>query len=325
MVSLLLIYYDTILIFAGIVFMKPKVTIGVCVKNSESSIKEAIESILNQDYPHELMELIIVDGYSKDNTLSIIKNCLKNVNLRTKIFQENEGLGWARQIVVENANGKYIVWVDSDMILSKDFVRKQVEFMENNPSVAIAKGKLALKSTGSALATLETFSRAISKMIDFKSNARSNVLGTGGSIYRTQVIKQVGGFDKDIKGYCEDWDIELKIRKAGWLLKTMNVEYLDYERLGMTWKDLWVRYWRRGYDTHYFLHKHPGLIKHYRMFPPAAFFAGLFHAHRLFKLTKEKIVFLLPFQYVFKMVAWYIGFIKSHLNYMDHDLRSGDL
>jgi len=91
--------------------MKPKVTIGICVKNAETTIREAVESILNQDFPHELMKLIIVDGNSTDKTLSTIMNCLKKTNMKTSIFYENEGLGKARQIVVENAKGDYIVWL----------------------------------------------------------------------------------------------------------------------------------------------------------------------------------------------------------------------
>ncbi|MEM5867131.1 MAG: glycosyltransferase [Candidatus Aenigmatarchaeota archaeon] len=41
-------------------------------------------------------------------------------------------------VVVKNASGKYIIWVDCDMILPKDHVQKQVEFMEQNPKVGIA-------------------------------------------------------------------------------------------------------------------------------------------------------------------------------------------
>ena len=55
-----------------------KVTIGFCVKNAEQTVRDAIRSILKQDFPHEMMELIIVDGYSKDKTLSIIQNELSN-------------------------------------------------------------------------------------------------------------------------------------------------------------------------------------------------------------------------------------------------------
>jgi len=56
------------------------------------------------------------------------------------------------------------------------------------------------------------------------------------AIYRTKIIKDVGGFDKNLKYYCEDWDIEVRIRASGWLLAITNAEYFDYERFGITWK-----------------------------------------------------------------------------------------
>lgn len=297
--------------------MKPKVTIGICVKNAETTIKEAIESILNQDFPPELMELIIVDGCSSDKTLSIVKDCLRGAKFRTKIFTEKGGLGWQRQIVVENAEGDYILWVDADMILPKDHIKRQVDFMEKNPKVGIAKGIESLKNVKGVLPTLEVLSRSVEKMVNHQSskkNIYSKTLGTGGSIYRTKIIRDVGGFDKNLKYYCEDWDIEVRVRVSGWLLAITDAEYFDYERHGVTWKSLWKKYWLRGYYTHYFLHKRPGLIRHYRMFPPAALVAGILHAQKLFKLLRKMIVFLLPLQYVFKSAAWYTGFITSHLH-----------
>jgi GT2 family glycosyltransferase len=220
-------------------------------------------------------------------------------------------------MVVDNAEGEYIVWVDGDMVISTDYVKKLVEFMDRNPKVGIAKGKQSLEFTSNMLGTLEAYSRAAGKMVNFSSeSAYSKSLGTSGSIYRIEAIRQIGGFDKNIRGYCEDWDVEIRVKAAGWLLHLINAIFLDYERRGLTWKDLWTRYWRRGYDTHYFLHKNKDrkLIRHYRMFPPAAFLLGLIHARMLFKLTYRKGVFLLPLQYLFKMMAWYFGFIRSHLN-----------
>ena len=55
------------------------------------------------------------------------------------------GLGVARQIVVDKACGKYIVWVDDDVTLPKDFVRKQVGYMEQNPHVGIAGARYIFK------------------------------------------------------------------------------------------------------------------------------------------------------------------------------------
>ena len=290
------------------------VTVGLVVKNNENTIRQAIGSVIDQDFPHECMELIVIDGNSGDSTVPIIQQELSKSDLPLRILRENAGLGYARQLVVDNALGNFIVWVDGDMVLSKDFVRKQVAFMEQNPKVGVAKGQLTLEPSDNTLGTLEAFSRAAGKMVDYRSKkAFSKVLGTSGCIYRTFVIVQAGGFAKDLRGYGEDWDLEIRVRAAGWSLLTTDAKYLDYERKGLTWKALWNRYWRRGYDTHYFLHKNGALIKHYRMFPPAAFLFGLISAHKLFKITQKKVVFLLPFQHVFKMTAWYVGFLNSHL------------
>jgi glycosyltransferase involved in cell wall biosynthesis len=303
--------------------MKPEVTIGVVVRNNADTVREAIESIIGQDFPHELIELIFVDGNSDDETLSIIKKSLEISAMKTKIFSEDNGLGYARQIVVDNAEGRYIVWVDGDMVISRDYVSRLFEFMEQHPKIGIAKGKQALESGGNLLATLEAHSRAAGKMVDYSSKrSLTKVLGTSGSIYRIEAIRRAGGFDENLKGYCEDWDAEIRVRALGWACTTIDAKYFDYERHKLTWKNLWRRYWLRGYYTHYFLHKRNGLLKHYKMFPPAAAVAGLIDALKLFKLTGRKLVFFLPFQNVFKITAWYSGFFQSHfLQYQPHPVE----
>jgi len=295
--------------------MKPKVTIGVCVRNSENLIRDAIESIISQDFPHNLMEVIFVDDGSTDGTLSVIESYFPKMNMKKRIFHHKwKGLGYSRNIVVNNARGEFILWVDGDMVLSRDYVSKLVKFMIQHPKVGIAKGKQALQPGRNLLATLEGYSRAINRMVDYQSKkVCSKSLGSGGAIYRLEAIRQIGGFDENLRGYGEDSDIEIRLRANGWTLATTDAHFLDYERFGLTWKDLWSRYWLRGYYMHYFLHKNKGFIKHYRMFPPAAFILGILHANKLFKITRERKVFLMPVQYLYKVIAWYSGFIKSHM------------
>jgi len=299
--------------------MKPSitVTVGMCVRNCEATIKEAMESIIGQHFPYELMELIIVDGCSKDRTLLIIKDCLSKTNIKNKVFCENEGLGRARQIVVDNSSGNYIIWVDGDMLLSKDFVRKQVEFMERNPAVGIAKGRYELCPGANLLSTLEIYSRVADKITDYSlEKARFKSLGTSGCIYRIEAIRQVGGFDQNIRGYGEDWDAEYRVRTIGWSLCTNQAYYRDYERFGVTWKELWRRYWKRGYDLNYFFQKYRGVIHLYRMLPLIAFISGLLNSLALYKLTRQKIVFFLPFQCIFKMTVWWLGYIGRSLAFV---------
>ncbi len=290
-----------------------KVSIGMCVRNAETTVKQAIESVINQDFPRKLMELVVVDGYSKDGTLSVVKDCLAEKNIQTKIFRENEGLGRARQIAVDNADGDYIVWVDGDMVLSRDFVSKQVNFMEQNPKVGIAKGRYELAPGPNLLATLEIYSRSAAKLVDYSGETTYlKSLGASGCIYRVKAIKQAGGFDQEIIGYGEDWDAERRTRMAGWKLSTTQARYRDYERFGLTWNELWHRYRRRGHDLHDVFQKHA--IKLHRMLPPAAFLSGLFSSSRLYKSIRRKVVFLLPFQHTLKMVAWWFGFVRRHLD-----------
>jgi len=52
--------------------METKVTVGLCVKNSEKTVKDTVDSIIKQKYLPNLMEIIVVDGDSKDRTLSIV-------------------------------------------------------------------------------------------------------------------------------------------------------------------------------------------------------------------------------------------------------------
>jgi len=294
----------------------PLVTIGVCVRNCASTVREAIESIVTQDYPHKLLEVIFVDDGSKDETLSIIRDYIPKMDIQAQVFHHKwKGLGYSRNVVIANANGDFILWIDGDMIISRNFVSNLVNFMMRHPKVGIVKGKQALQPGSNMLATLEAYSRAVGRMVDYQSEkARSKSLGTGGSIYRLEAIRQVGGFDRSLKGYCEDSDMEIRFRKKGWLLATTDAYFLDYERLKLTWKNLWSRYWLRGYYTHYFLHKNKGFIKHCKMFPLAAFLLGFLHANKLFKMTYKKMVFFLPLQYLYKAIAWYFGFIKSHIN-----------
>jgi glycosyltransferase involved in cell wall biosynthesis len=292
----------------------PQVTVGVCVRNGERFIEDAIDSLIFQDFPHDRIRAVFVDDGSEDKTLSIIQRRIKAMDMKTVVQCTSwKGTGNARNIVIANADGDYLLWLDADMILSRDYLSRLVDFMEHTPKAGIVKGRVALVPARNLLATLECYSRAVGKMVDYQSEkGRLKTMGTGGALYRMKAIRLSGGFDVGLRGYNEDWDIELRIREAGWSLYSVNVFCYDYERYGMTWKELWQRYWIRGYHTHYFLHKRRGLIKHYRNFPPAAFLFGLYSSFTLFRLTRNRAVFLLAFPYTVKMIAWYFGFIGSH-------------
>ena len=90
--------------------------------NSEEYITVAIESIVNQTYPH--WELIIINDGSFDNTLNIINNYAKNDN-RIKVFsKENGGYATAVNAGLDWVTGDYFMFLGSDDYLGTDLFEK---------------------------------------------------------------------------------------------------------------------------------------------------------------------------------------------------------
>jgi glycosyltransferase involved in cell wall biosynthesis len=290
------------------------VTVGICVRNCEDTIEEVITSVDDQDFPHELMELIIVDDGSTDNTLEHIKRFASRIDIRTKVYHQNwKGLGATRNVVVQNACGPYIIWVDGDMKLPRDHVRKQVEFMDNNPEVGAAKARYRLLNSRKIVAMLEN-SRAFCLRPE-----SSKIVGTGGSIYRVKAIREIGGFDERISGAGEDIDALLRMRKMRWLLSAAEAEF--YERFKENWKDLWLEYYWWGYGAHYVWHKHKHAFSVATRLPPVSFLTGFARFLFAFRLYRKFIYLLLPLQSIFKDAAWFFGFIRGHGDGYGHEIE----
>lgn len=290
-----------------------KVTIGVCVKNSAKTIREAIRSILQQDYPRELLEVIFVDDGSEDSTLSIISQYVTRMNMDAKVFYHKwKGLGASRNIVVDKATGRYIVWVDGDMMLPRDHVRKQVEFAEQNPKIGIAKARYGTLEEWSLVGFLENVSYiAADKMYGGRTTART--IGTGGSIYRVDAIRQAGGFDPDMKGVGEDIDAEIRVRRAGWLLYSGSPAVF-YERHRKSLQALWAEGFWHGYGGDSTFRKNERVFVLLKMTPLAALIAGARYSAVAYRLVHKKIVFLLPLLKAFKQIAWCLGFFKAQVD-----------
>ena len=65
-------------------------TIGVCVKDSEKTIKESIDSIISQKYPMELIQLVIVDGCSRDKTMPIVASATAKTDMKVETYSEEQ-------------------------------------------------------------------------------------------------------------------------------------------------------------------------------------------------------------------------------------------
>ncbi|MCW4007347.1 MAG: glycosyltransferase [Candidatus Bathyarchaeota archaeon] len=292
-----------------------EVTIGLCTRNNEETIRYVIKSLLSQEYPHRNIELIVVDGSSKDNTLKIIGHLLSKSNFLVKFFSENVGLGFARQTVVDNASSDYIIWVDGDTIFPKDFVRKQVEFMDKNLRVGIGRAKYGILNGLNYVAFLENIPFVVESLRVTKE-APLGICGTEGAIYRVKAIKSAGGFDVNIKGAGEDIDLARRILTLGWEARVTDTFF--YEICQESWIGIWNQYVWWGYGGHYVFHKNKAFAFPFKMSPIGGFIAGISRVPFAFQLTKRKILCLLPFHYFFKRIAFCYGFTKAHIKGYGH-------
>ncbi len=291
--------------------MDKVVTIGFCIKNVEKTVGAALAGIFAQDYPIERTELIIVEGYSSDTTSKIVDESLKKSRTSFRRFHENKGLGMARQIVVENASGRYIIWVDGDMFLPESYVRRQVEFMEENADVGIAGGKYAVNLGQGLAADLENIVYVVDSLCGERGASQFGYLpGTEGAIFRTQAMRQIKGFDTQMKGAAEDTEVAYRMKAKGWKLAVTQEVFTESTRL--SWSSLWEQYSWYGKGGHYISHKNSNMITLWKMSPPAGFIAGLLRCSGAYSISHKKSMFLLPIHYTFKRIAWYSGFLKAH-------------
>lgn len=117
--------------------MKPITSIIIPAYNCERWIGETIDSALAQTWPNK--EIIIVDDGSTDGTLSIAKRYESKI---VKVVRrENGGASRARNFGLKLAQGDYIQWLDSDDLLDKDKIKKQMDAIKIYGPEVLAVGK----------------------------------------------------------------------------------------------------------------------------------------------------------------------------------------
>lgn len=109
-----------------------KVSFIMPVYNAADYLRQNVESILHQDY--SLLEIILVDDGSTDNSAEIIKEYMKKDKRVMGVFQENSGAPAARNNGLSHATGDYIQFVDSDDYLAENVTARMVREAEENQS-----------------------------------------------------------------------------------------------------------------------------------------------------------------------------------------------
>jgi glycosyltransferase involved in cell wall biosynthesis len=123
----------------------PKVSALMGAYNYASYIVEAIESCMGQEYPPELLELVIVDDGSSDNTAELVQAAQERHPGRIKfIQQENAGATAATNRARREASGDLIALLDADDVWLPHKTRRQVDFMLRRPDLGLSFTRMQL-------------------------------------------------------------------------------------------------------------------------------------------------------------------------------------
>lgn len=197
------------------------VTAMIVVRNEESYIEKSLNSLIEQDFPKDMYEIIVIDGCSIDKTLKIVQSIMdKNKDkIKIKLLKNEKKIlaaGW--NIGIRNANGKYVVRIDAHASAEKDFIKNSLETIQKLPEdVACVGGKL--KSV-----YLENEDKTISKVLSspfgignskFRYSDKAQYVDTVAfGLYKKEIFNKVGYFDETLERN-QDNNMHNRIRKAG--------------------------------------------------------------------------------------------------------------
>lgn len=124
----------------------PLVTVVVPVYNVEKYLDRCIDSIVNQTYKN--LEIILVDDGSPDNCPQLCDNWAEKDSRVKVIHKQNAGAGMARNTGIDNSNGSYILFVDSDDYIDLQTIEECILSITRTKSDVVMFGRYTVYSDG---------------------------------------------------------------------------------------------------------------------------------------------------------------------------------
>ena len=170
----------------------PKVSVIVPAYNAEKDIANLIESLLDLDYPKDLLEIIIVDNNSNDQTKETVKQypvkLLEKKNIQSSYAARNKG--------IRSAKSEIIAFIDSDCIATPQWVKEGVKTLVSE-SADLAGGKVEFVYSEHKTAA-ELYDSITNMQIESNIKER-NVAKTANLFVKSFLFDKVGMFPDRVK------------------------------------------------------------------------------------------------------------------------------
>ncbi len=199
------------------------VTIIVPAFNEEGRIQKTIESLLNLNYPKELLEIIVVDDGSKDNTLAEAKAYINN---GIKVFhKENGGKASALNLGIKQSKNEIIVSLDADSFVDGNALMNMVGYFDNEKCMAVTPS-LKIWNPRKILQKVQfieyMFGIFLRKACAFLGCI--NVTPGPFSAYRKSFFIEHGGYQEG--NLTEDIEVALRLQSKNYVIENAQNAYV---------------------------------------------------------------------------------------------------
>ncbi|MGI4885371.1 MAG: glycosyltransferase family 2 protein [Janthinobacterium lividum] len=220
----------------------PLVSIVALNYNNANYVISTLESIAHQDYDN--YELIIVDDYSTDDSLRIIKEWIPTQSLVVNLVAHGKNLGVcaACNSGIRKSSGKYVSLIATDDIMMPCKTRIQVEALEiSSENVCAVFSDMTVINEQNVI-TEKSYFDLLSISYDFINNVlnrsstdqltflvEKNILPAPAIMYKKEVIIKLGGWDEKI--YFEDLDMNLRLIHSGYSFIYLSDKLVKYRMM----------------------------------------------------------------------------------------------
>jgi cellulose synthase/poly-beta-1,6-N-acetylglucosamine synthase-like glycosyltransferase len=192
----------------------PKFSIIVPTRNEETVIRRCLTGIFNMDYPKEKMQIIVVDGKSKDNTLKICSEFASKYAENLKVISEKsvKGKPAALNLALPHITGEIVCVFDADSLPEKDVLLKTASYFEDEKLIALQGRTTSLNEKCNALTrVIATEERAwFQALLSGREKLQLFVPLTGSCQFvRANVLQELDGWDEN--SLTEDVELALRL------------------------------------------------------------------------------------------------------------------
>lgn len=252
--------------------MPPRVSIIIPCYNEQATIRQLLEAIYHQTYPHAEMEVVIADGLSEDATRDEIAAFQsEHPELAVRIVDNpRRTIPSAINCAIQASVGKTIVRIDAHSQPYPDYVERCLSALDANLGDNVG-GVWEIKPGGESWIA-ESIAVAASHPLGvgdagYRIGAQASAVDTVPfGAFRRTLIEKVGYLDETLLTN-EDYEFNTRVRKSGgriWLDPEIVTIY--YAR--STLRDLTRQYWRYGYWKFRMLRRYPDTLRWRQGLPP---------------------------------------------------------